>query len=306
MERRWYKGVLFLVFLLVGCAALASFLFQPVCSGGDVVRIPVSFFPFPDSPFIKMSIEGKRYRLLLDTGSSHELDLHARVLGQLQEKEFLWTSQYIDLRGSRYPVSRFQIPSMTIHKNLGLHGVIVYEESIPFLTKDTKTFLGRIKKQIALRWIDGRLGWPVFEQTACLFDFPHDALILAKNMEALQGAGVFHPSHFIKIPLAFSRCGPVLSVQTEWGESKFLLDTGASHSAYRDLELQSSPGEVLTLWAQQQSLGKQRLYPYPISPDLAGEFDGVLGVDFFQSHVICFDSQEKYIYIKNIEKGGSP
>jgi hypothetical protein len=299
------KTILILsIFIITGCY-MFTFNFYPPCfhsRTGHCVKIPVSFLS-PNDPLVKVVIEEKTYTFLIDTGSSHILDLHKRVLDQIREKEFIKIDQYSDLQGTCYPVSNFRIPTVTLHHNLKLDGVNAYEEHIDFLTKGTnggkpRSFSGKIKEQIRMFFIDGRLGWPAFEQTACLFDFHKNSLFLAKDAKTLQNEKLFNPEEFIQVPLEFSRCGPVLSIQTEWGIKKFLLDTGASYSAYKESAVQSSDQIRFTLNIKGSDFGQWDFWPYPITSDLLTELDGVLGIDFFKNHVICFDFQQRYIYIR--------
>ena len=81
------------------------------------------------------------------------------------------------------------------------------------------------------------------------------------------------------------------------GERKFLLDTGTSHSIYREMNEQLHDSIVLTMDLSDQSLGRFEFIPFPLSLDHC-EFDGILGVDFFKSHKICCDFEGKALYIR--------
>lgn len=303
-----YKNIL-LLFVLLGCF-LSMFVLYRLPSQRILchcVKMPVRFFPFSSSPLTKITIEGKQYTLLIDTGSSHALDLHKRVLDEIQEKEFIQITRYFDLQGTPYPVSKFQVPEVTLDRNLRLNKLIVHEENIDFLTKGTnagrtRSFWGKIREQLELFFIDGRIGWPSFEQTACFFDFQNASLFLAKNIEILREEGILVLENFIKVPLDFSKCGPVLSAQTEQGVKKFLLDTGASQSVYKEPNLQSKEVTHLTLNIGGCELDCWDFWPYPMTSELIRELDGILGIDFFKSHRICFDSQGGYIYIQRAKK----
>lgn len=240
---------------------------------------------------------------MIDTGSSHVLDIHKRVLERVQGKEFIKISRYSDLQGTSYPVLQFRVPEVSLHQNLRLNGVIAHEENIDFLTKGTnggrpRSFFGKIKKRLELFLIDGRIGWPSFEQMVCLFDFHKAVLYLAKDQETLKNKELFIPEHFIQAPLELSRCGPVLSIETQEGTKKFLLDTGASLSIYREPNSQPLDMARFMLNIKGHDFGYWDFFPYPITSDHIHELDGVLGIDFFKSHVICIDFLGGYIYIQ--------
>ncbi len=302
---------MFVIFVL-GCSCwfFISYQNDHPNDQSDYVKIHVSFIPFSYKPLIKSNIQGKKCTLMIDTGSSHFLDLHKRVLEEIQDKEFVKITEYTDLQGNRYPVSQYRIAKVSLHQNLRLGGMDTHEENIDFLLKGTnagrpRSFINKLKIYLGLFFIDGRIGWPSFQQIFSLFDFHNSLIFLAKDKKALQVAGIFVPEDFIRIPFELCKCGPVLSVQTDSGIKKFLLDTGASHSFYRELNLQSTEAIHLSMNIEGLLLDHWEFFPYPISLNLINEIDGVLGVDFFKTYAICFDCKGGYIYIRKSGGGKS-
>jgi hypothetical protein len=300
------KKVLFLIlFLGLGFSCLFFVLFQQDTSEktSRCVKIPVSFFPFINKPLINIEIEKEKYTLMLDTGSSHNLDLHKRVLAKIQNKTPIEVPRYYDVKGNGYLVQAFRSPPIKLHHHLELSGAVACEENIDFLTKGTnvqnkKSLLGKFKERLCLFYIDGRVGWSLFDNLTCLFDLRNSSLFVAQNIGTLSEEGIFDPSDFIKMPLELSRCGPVLSIQTNIGTRKFLLDTGASHSLYRESAIPLQDAIVLSIAVDEQDLGFWSFLSYPIASELSNEFDGVLGIDFSKTHKICLDFQEKTAYIQ--------
>jgi len=303
------RVLLLILFLGVGFSCLFLVLFQQDRSEktSHCVKIPVSFFPFTKKPLIHIEIEKVKYTLMLDTGSSHNLDLHKRVLAKIQDKTLIEVPRYMDVKGNSYLVQGFRSPPIKLHRHLELSGAIACEENIDFLTKGIniqkkKSLLGKIKERFSLFYIDGRAGWSLFDNMICLFNFGNSSIFLAENIGALTKEITFNPANFIKIPLEISRCGPVLSIQTNIGTRKFLLDTGASHYLYRESAIQPEDSIVLSMAVDEQDLGCWTFFSYPITSDLSNEFDGVLGIDFFKTHKICLDFQEKTAYIQRTKR----
>lgn len=303
------KRILFLLilFLSFGFSCFFFVLFQEDHSKKTFhcVKIPVRFFPFINKPLINIEIEQRKYTLMLDTGSSHNLDLHKRVLAKIQNKTLVEVPKYFDVKGNGYLVRAFRSPPIKLHRHLEFSNAVACEENIDFLTKGTsirekKSFLHKIKERLSLFYIDGRVGWSLFDNLTCLFDLPNSSFFVAQNIGVLSEEGIFNPSDFIKMPLELSRCGPVLSIQTNLGTRKFLLDTGSSHSLYRDYALQQQGSITLSIRVDQQDLGFWSFLFYPIASELSNEFDGVLGIDFSKTHKICLDFQEKTAYIQRV------
>lgn len=304
------KNILLFVFLLVmGC-----FLFSHISELADslgyekshCVRIPVKFFPFSWKPLIKVEIEKKQYAMFIDTGSAHSFALQKKALEHIKDKNFVDTSISIDVLGREYSTSQFLVPEVRIGSNLRFNTVDVYEENIDFLTKimhkdESKSLFRTIKKWLRLWWIDGRIGWPVFAETACLFNFHDGELFLAKDLNALREENVFFPEEFVKAPLELSECGIMIVMQTELGLKKFALDTGASYSVFREIGEQLKDSVILTMNVSGQNLGRWEFILFPLSSEHC-KFDGILGVDFFKRHKICCDFERKILYIrKSIE-----
>ncbi|MBI5272667.1 MAG: hypothetical protein HY861_01630 [Chlamydiia bacterium] len=299
------KRILFLIlFLGLGLVGLLFVFLQQTHpqKTSRCVQIPVSFFPFPNKPLINIEIEKATYTLMLDTGSSHNLDLHKRVLAKIQDKTPMEVPRYFDIKGNSYLVHAFRSPPIKLHHHLELCGAVACEENIDFLTKGTnvrkqKSLLGKIKEQFSLFYIDGRVGWSLFDNLTCFFDLKNSSLFVAQNVEKLSEETTFNPADFIKTSLELSSCGPVLSMQTNLGTRKFLLDTGSSHSLYRESAIQLQDSIVLSIAVDEQDLGFWSFLSYPIASNLSNEFDGVLGIDFFKMHRICLDFEGKAAYL---------
>ena len=295
-----YKNIPIILFIIgLGCS-LYFFFSRPQPETKDVscVKLPVSFFPFSRQPLIQVEIEGKKYTLLIDTGSSHRLGLHKRVLERFGDKEFLGVANYLDFKGNPYQIEVFRTPPVKLHKSLEISGLDAQEENIDFLTsgasiQKTRSLFSKIRDQLRLLWIDGRIGFSPFRDIAAHFDFPHRCLYLGKNLKALEQEGIFQPNDFVALPFAVDHSGPVISLETNLGEKKFLLDTGATHSIINATEDSS-----LNLKVNDTTFGSWYFFYAQFSPKVASEFDGVLGVDFFKKHAICFDFQQGIVYIQ--------
>jgi hypothetical protein len=250
----------------------------------NCVRVPIRFSFLSHKPLLTIDIQGTSYTIMLDTGSSHPLDLHQRVLEKIPEKQFVQTEPYYDLRGDNYLVSQFILPELKIQKRLKI--------------APHDSFFRKLRSQLDLRFIDGRIGWSLFKKATCLCSFHKSLLILAKNTETLQQHELFKPDDFWQQPLEISKYGPLFLAQTEDGPKRFLLDTGSSSSIYRHPDPKSAPKITLNLQTKEGSLGPWDFWPYAIDSKISEEIDGVLGIDFFNAHVICLDFQQQRLYIQ--------
>lgn len=286
-------------FLIIPCILLIllGMLMSKKEEGGKFyTEIPVRFFPFKDRPIISLTIENQTYRVLVDLGSSHPLDLQKRALNKLKKKKNLGLSHYKGIRGNRYEVQQYLLPEMQFNR-LKIQNVSGFEESPHFL-KDAKTWkssgwIDAFKDYLENNWIDGRVGWNLFKQGISLFDFAGNRLILAKDRETLFQEAPYSLDDFMLIPLEIHDWGITIQLDTDHKKQTFLLDTGATQSI---LKKTSSP-----LVLQKLGIGSQNFGPWKFTPFAYSDFfacDGILGIDFFKKHTICLDFSEKVILLK--------
>lgn len=267
-------------------------------SSQSYVEIPVSFFPFRDRPFIPVNIENQTYRMLLDLGSSHPLDLSKKNIDQIKKKKKLEVSTYRGIKGKSYSVQHFLLHEIRLG-NLKIEGLSGFEENPHFL-KDAKTWSSAgwtdaFKDFLEYLWMDGRVGWSLFRQGTCLFDFAQHRIILAKDWQTLNQEISFEG--YTKIPFELHAFGILIQLETDSGRQNFLLDTGASRSILKDLQ---APLCLQNLKSGSQNFGPWKFVAFPYSDFFA--CDGILGVDFFKENTICIDFATQTLFIK---KNGS-
>ncbi len=265
------------------------------------IRLPVRFFPFVDRPRIKVEIENKIYSLLVDLGSSHPIDLHAKAISAIRNKKTLGSSNYIGVRGKSYPTQAFQLPQIKL-SSVAINGLVGFEENLDFLndakTWQSSSFWSRVKDQIERLVLDGRMGWTIFQKNVVLFDFPHSALIVAKDIGSLNEVLNYSLSSFTKSPFDLQACGIILQIETDLGIQKFLLDTGATCSVVKAslfTESTSSPYVTNRLKIGNIDFGPWKFHLLEYLDQ--NQYDGILGVDFFKSHEICLDFLNQIVSI---------
>lgn len=226
------------------------------------------------------------------------------MIQKIENKKFKDKVRFFDVVGNKYPVARFGVDELRVGPGLSIYDFDVYEENVDFVTKDLpgdrpKSWYGKFQDWVDLVWIDGSIGWPIFTKGASLFDFPHSAVYLAKDLKILEEEGVFSPDCFIKVPIELTEFGFVLIAQTERGSHRFLLDTGASHSIYRDFEATSRTATLLTVNVDGHDLGEWEFIFFPFTTEFS-ECDGIIGIEFFQAHEMCFDVEGKSLYLRKV------
>lgn len=210
-------------------------------------------------------------------------------------------SDYVGIRGKAYPTQGFQLPKVTL-LNLAIDGLVGFEENLDFL-KDAKTWQSnglwdRFRDLLELLMIDGRAGWTLFQEGVTVFDFPHSALIVAKEINSLVHETGYSLEKFVAVPFEIQKWGLTLLAETDRGTQKFLLDTGATRSVIKKTLFQDDIPVYVT---EKLAIGNRGFGPWQFllfEYNSKMECDGILGVDFFKRHRICLDFQNRMAYIQ--------
>ena len=196
------------------------------------VLIPVRFFPFQNKPTMEIEIEGKKYSLLIDLGASQFLTLQKSCLDKIKSKSSISSSETIGIKGNVYCDPGFEIPRIVIQNNLTITNAPVFEKNIEF-SKDANIWPSdSLWDRLKLAIIDGSIGLGVFQNLDCFFDFPRSELIVAESITALTHDARCSLHDFIQVPFTVEQFGVVLSFETDLGNKKFILDTGATLSLF--------------------------------------------------------------------------
>ena len=271
------------------------------------LRLPVQLLQPLDDPLVTIEIGGYPYSMHVDLGSSETLSLQNRYIKKTKKKKKLDPIQRINIKGIVYESKNYLIPSAKFG-NFKFYNVNLSEdvEIDCCIFARSEEFKNRMKRR-KLQFIDGVMGRSIFMNFDCFFDIPNLEIILAKNIDALINDAGCIIEHFVQIPFSLSREGIILSVQTDLGVQKLLLDTGANISAIRaslvekELAKEEETGKMVfeskSLVLNGTDFGNCEFLLYEFS-DLIKEFEGVLGMDFFKKHAICLDFHNKVAYIQ--------
>jgi hypothetical protein len=293
----------------VGLGVFCFFYFTLFVVDQSYLRIPIEKFSSFGIPIIKVQIESVPYLVEVDLGMARPLRLNAKAIKKIKNKEKRPDVVTGDIVGNLYELRSFQIPEIRL-KNWAIKDIIISEE-VPAYAVNTIfwTVSEDEKKQILKEDAtikQGTLGWRIFSQFACFFDFNHSEIFIGKNMASLLEAGC-SVTGFVRVPFSIDQGGIILSITTDLGVHPFLLDTGATYSLVKqDLVSQEKIEKInpdiesyttYSLLFSDQDLGVWTFRLFKMS-DLYHQFDGVLGADFFRKHAICLDFQNKIAYIQ--------
>lgn len=196
------------------------------------------------------------------------------------------------IKGNRYFSERYQLPEIKISTAI-VSGATVDEENNDFINDAFISPQKPLGHYLESALIQGSIGWPVFKNYDCLFDFPHSNVIIAENRAVLEKETSYIFENFDQIPFTLDISGIILSIQTELGTKKFMLDTGSPRSFLKDKQLAKENESSLQL-----KMGS-RTWEFHFF-EFADVFscDGILGIDFFKKNILYLDFHNHIAYIK--------
>ncbi len=281
---------------------VAAFFYFPT---DQYTRLPISFSS-SKTPIIAVKIGNMDSNLKLDLGSKMELELDPNVLSQLQKHPKAPTT-WKDAKGNCYETPSYILPRVEIG-SFKYHQVSATEDSQEF-HNNVLLWSGTQEQEEPVPH-QGTIGRPLLKDKVLFLDFPSRAMVICSKLDQLVREKI-SPRNWHKIPLQISRFGIILSIETDLGPKRFVLDTGCTVSLIRTPQLEElSLGEqrygmktiVSSKFAlDDEEFGPKRLYLFDITSEVS-EIDGILGMDFLSEHRIVLDLPHQMAYIEPVGK----
>jgi len=246
-------------------------------------RIPITFAS-RSSPTIDASIGGNIYPLELDIGSSFLLSLRQEILQNVNKTPY-GTAEWSDFKGQRYESPAYTIPEIKIG-NLAFTNVIAKQNREDFhinVTSNTQPM-----QPI------GVIGLPVLEKYNLFLDFSHSTIYASNDYLPLQQAGLLS-QNLLSIPFVLHSDGILLSVETDIGTYRLILDTGSTCTAIRAPHQNSTTRFRL----MGHDFGARSIFPIDLNSHF--DYDGYLGMDFLSEYSLFIDYSNGLIFI-DLEK----
>lgn len=241
-------------------------------------RIPVTFVS--GDPTIDVCVEGNVYPLKLDLGNFFPFAFREEILENIRKFKY-GTATWHDFSGKKYESPAYSIPEIKIN-NLRFTHVLA--------KKDREDFHVNATLQGPPMLPLGVIGLPIIEKYNLLLDFPHSAIYVSNDRLSLQQAGLLS-RNLLAAPFVRHQDGILLSIGTDTGIYRLILDTGATRTFIR------TPHPTLTekFRILEHNFGERSVASIDLSPQF--DYDGFLGMDFLCEYSVFIDYPNKMIYI---------
>ena len=270
------------------------------------VAFPIEFLPNSGLPTTKTKIEGKVYPLMVDLGGACTIALNKRLLENMK-KEFIRTKRIIDIKGNSYETALYLVPEIKVGQMKAVD-LLVYEENDDFLTKGS--IMSKTKTEIPeKRELCGRIGIDLFKNNTNLFLDFKNSIMYGCDKIAYRNRDGYNIKKMTKTNFKLEESpGIVLEIETEHGVKNFILDTGASRnimkpSSLGDDGLESKQFSLYTISQfviGDRDFGAQQFFLFEMSPRFKN-IDGILGMDFFKTHILYIDFKSSNIHVGKAE-----
>lgn len=208
-----------------------------------------------------------------------------------------------NFKGNEFVRSNYKIPNAKIG-SLRFKEVKVTEEFSE--EKDDCIFWSNPAQKKSQKSV-GSLGRTIFKSTGLLFDISQSKMIVTRDLKKLKRNG-YDLEKFLKVPLIINEKGIALKINSDIGELKLILDTGATLTVVSEklyplklknvIDHRGLPTFRLNEFSiGGRDFGPKDLFFLKITQELQ-EFDGALGMDFIKDHVFYIDFPNKTLCIE--------
>ncbi len=267
---------------LIGSGVFARNYFS---SKMQYARMLVTFGP-TDVPCTEVTIQGRAYPVLVNLASIVPLTLNKEALSSIKKKPY-GTTQFQNINGDKIERPTFLVPEILI-EGITFSDVVVAE--------------GECNTGHPV----GEMGLPLLRKINLMFDLPHSTIIACNSRDRLKKIG-YALEEMIQVPFEIEeRAGGVIfPVSSDLGTIKLALGTGCTLSMIRssfakDLGTQRDELGVKfissTFVIGKKDWGNKELYLQDFPSDVP-EFNGVIGTDFLNEHIVYVDFENQIIYI---------
>lgn len=264
------------------------------------ISLPLTFSSIR-SPFLNVQIDDQIFSLEFDLGFRGHLSIPSGTIDKVSSKIFLGSKPMYGFRGKEYQTKLYRLPKAKIGK--------VFFESLTLQERHGEACSDSIVLQNPLEDVSeertGLIGWQLFRKTQLLIDTKHGEIGICDSLETLKKKG-YRIEDFVKTPLLIDRGLVEFIANTEKGPLRCVLDTGSTWNILNAEiqegrtveELMWDPSNVLkhnSFLIGEKEFGSPEFHCIPIKIPIS--IDAILGMEFFDDHLILIDFPDKQLYV---------
>jgi len=250
-------------------------------------------------PCIDVEIEGQKLAFRLDLGFNEPSSMQKHILRALQQKTYLSKHFSCGVQGNIYPVDVYALPPLKIGGHIFTNMTV--SEEVDKLNEEKIILPQENAFEIA-----GKIGWPLFRQSALLLDLGKSTLALCDSKETFLKLG-YSLDRFTKVVFSDHPQLIEFDISSSRGPLHCILDSGCTFNFLNRSKLKDESLETIikknkkfqkvrSFKISGKEFGPLEFFKMPIS--LPIHVDAILGMEFLETHVVFIDFINRVIYFK--------
>lgn len=259
--------------------------------------IPVVKFTEANLPCILIHIENKTVLAELDLGFRGNFSFSKELLEQIPSKKYIRSKKIFGIGGHEYTKKIFHMPFVKMDGAI-FSDLTLDEEVEEFL--DNSSIVSKRDKPTSPHE-SCRIGWEIFQHMGLLLDLGNSQIALCDSISTVKKRK-YAAVDFFEVSLNTQRGLVELEASTEKGSLRCVLDTGSTWNILNennkegiDIEDEENTTEFSDFTMNKRNLGSLVFHHIPIH--LPIQIDAILGMEFFQDHIVFLDFQRQRAYI---------
>ena len=296
------KNKKLVLFLCVFLCTVLFFIYNPIAKKKCYhMEVPLKR-SLSNTPAINVKIENKIIPIFIDTGDSFDFFLFKDVLDNIKKRKQVEDIYSMNIRGNVFRSFSYKIPEININ-NLLFKNVIIGELPKKMVQESKIYTITEIDKSRIITV--GRMGLPLIKKHNMLFDFLNEKIYFSNNLDLLHAEG-YDLSTYAQIPFSIINEKIEVSITTDLGVNRFILDTGSTDSILQSFSplrniCKKNKHDCNVVTTNTFKIGNnyypnQELLLIELPPFLS-EFDGILGISFFKDKILYLDFEKSLLYL---------
>ena len=287
--------------------------------------IPLKIYGYcpANLPFVEVKIGDRLFPAIVDLGSNVSVSLPFNLIDEIGEKKWVEQGHSYGMIGRTHANNVYEVEKIKIQK-MSFSSVKIKEKSLESMNE------GILKGQYRSEYYHGIIGWELFDQYNLLVDCRQYILALCDSVETLRRKK-YPVDSFTEVSLIPHQL-LVIKVETEKGPLNCMLDTGStlnmfnknSNNRFIDQHHIDAKNDELAFLClgnedsfvfdpeDTQGFSSFKIEDREFGPisfvniNTSLEVDAILGMEFFDSHLVFIDFENQKVYLSPYPKEAWP
>jgi len=265
--------------------------------------VPVSIIKLTETglPCLSVEVEDKLFSMELDLGFRGDIAIESPFIHQIPTKSFICIKSMYGFRGIESQNTLYQMPK------IGIGAMTFIQPILQEYSEKSRNDAVIVQEGSSLSPREiGRIGWELFHNVNLLLDIKNSKIAFCDSLETLKKQGNI-VEDFIKTPLLIDRGLVEFMAESSTGSLRCMLDTGSTWNIL-NTEIEAGKSIEQVAWESENILeypsfhigntdfGQIAFHRIPINIPIP--IDAILGMEFFEDHLVFIDFAEKHVYFQ--------